>query len=513
MKRIILLFVLLLIKNSLSAQSMYTNIYTCQDTAFPKVSIADVKASTFDSRAVTLLYKDFLGSSRVALFDLDSLGNITVLNTVNTNAGSIYVKTIITPDRGCFIAASPTLDGKNIFIKLDSLGNIVWEKSLQAPQPIQVRYVSYNISGNDTILYAGGIYYPGLSDNLRDTWMASFDTQGNIIKMKEIGDGVVPFVHGWENPTSAIPTSDGGMLVNCTLLSSSSQSQYYYITYKVDAQLNLLWAKRYAPYSLYNNYCNTTLELPGGSGYLTTVHSAGSGIYKTYFIRTDTLGELISYQILPGYLRVFGMQLLNDSVIYCGGATNNGYATIKGDTSGLITSLTFMKSDTSSFSAYNLTYEFNENKFLFWGSNCIAELDSMGSGLCQIDTVPNPTSSVSSLAVFNYPAIDVDIPAILNDTILESGPTIITSISACITTGVPIIENTNTLKVYPNPAHSAINISGVQGTSKYYLYCLDGRKIDEGVISESINTIAIKSLNAGMYLLKIGEQTVKLLIE
>jgi Secretion system C-terminal sorting domain len=513
MKRIILLLAFLIIKNSLSAQSMYTNIYTCQDTAFPSVSIVDVKASTFGSRVVTLLNNGFLAPSRVALCDLDSIGNITVLNTVNTNASSIYVKAIITPDGGCFIGAGPSIDGKNIFIKLDSLGNIVWEKVLQAPQPIQVRYVSYNIRGNDTILYAGGIYFPGLTDNLRDSWMASFDTQGHLIKMKEIGDGVVPIVHGWENPSSGNPTSDGGMLVNCTLLSSSSASQYYYITYKVDAQLNLLWAKRYAPYSLYNNYCNATLELPGGSGYLTTVHSAGSGIYKTYFIRTDTLGELISYQILPGYLRVSGMQLLNDSVIYCGGITNNGYATIKGDTSGLITSMSFMKSDTSSFFANNLTYEFNKNKFLFWGTKCIAELDSMGSGLCQIDTVPNPSTSVSSLAVFNYPAIAVDLPTVLNDTILESGPTIITFVSACITTSVPILENVNTLKVYPNPAHSAINILGIQGTSKYYLYCLDGRKIDEGVISESINTIAIKSLNAGMYLLKIGEQTVKVFIE
>jgi hypothetical protein len=67
--------------------------------------------------------------------------------------------------------------------------------------------------------------------------------------------------------------------------------------------------------------------------------------------------------------------------------------------------------------------------------------------------------------------------------------------------------------VYPNPAHSVINISGIQGTSKYYLYSIEGRKIDEGVISESKNSIAIKSLNAGMYLLKIGEQTVKVIIE
>jgi hypothetical protein len=275
----------------------------------------------------------------------------------------------------------------------------------------------------------------------------------------------------------------------------------------------LLWAKRYAPYSLYNNYCNATLELPSGRGYLTTVHSAGSGIYKTYFIRTDTLGELISYQILPGYLRVYGMQLLNDSVIYCGGISNTGFATIKGDTSGLINSMTFMKSDTSSFFVYNLTYEFNKSKFLFWGINYISELDSMGSGLCQIDTVPNPSSSFSSLTVFNFPAIDVDLPTIVNDTILESGPAIITSVSACITTDVPIIETINTLMVYPNPAHSVINISGIQGTSKYYLYSIEGRKIDEGVISESKNSIAIKSLNAGMYLLKIGEQTVKVIIE
>ena len=513
MKRIILLLALLIIKNNLSAQSLYTNIYTCQDTAFPTVLFADVKASTFGSRAATIMYKDFLGPARVALCDLDSLGNITVLNTVNTNAGSIYVKAIVTPDRGCFIVASPTIDGKNIIIKLDSLGNIVWEKTVQAPQPIQVRYVSYNISGNDTVLYAGGVYFPGLNDNLRDSWMGSFDTQGNVIKMKEIGDGVVPFVHDWENPSSGIPTSDGGMLVNCSLKSSASQSPYYYITYKVDAQLNLLWAKRYAPYSLYNNYCNATLELPSGSGYLTTVHSAGSGIYKTYFIRTDTLGELISYQILPGYLRVYGMQLLNDSVIYCGGVTNTGFATIKGDTSGLINSMTFMKSDTSSFFTYDLTYEFNKSKFLFWGSNSIAELDSMGSGLCQMDTVPNPSSSFSSLTVYDFPAIDADLPTIVNDTILESGPAIITSVSACITTGVPIVETINALKVYPNPAHNVINISGVQGTSKYYLYSIEGRKIDEGVISESKNTIAIKSLNTGMYLLKIGEQAVKVIIE
>ncbi len=509
MKKIFLQIVLVLLIGNAEAQNQFTNVYTCQDSLTPNLSISDVKPSANGWRAAMFAYNGLYDPARLILADIDWLGNISVLNTIDYNTDAIHSRVSITPDGGCFLFCGPDIDGWHTFMRVDSVGGIVWAKKFYVPNTLFVTYANYNIIASDTILFAGGQYFSGTTTNTKESWMATLDYQGNLLRVQTIGDGG----NGYELPKLVTPTSDGGMLVNCAYSSSASSSPYSYITYKVDSQQNVQWSWKFTPYSGVNNHVNRTVELPGGKGYLTTVHAAGSGMSNTYFIRTDTLGQLISYQTLPGYLRVEGMQMVNDSTVYYSGINDLGYGIYKSDTSGVVNVMEFMEIDTLGPGLTRLTYNGSANKFLFWGSNTAALLDSTGMGLCRVSSTPAPIAALTSLTVNPYPVSSVNLTLTLSDTTFNNGPTNVLATVICQTTVLATVEINNNVKVYPNPAHDKVYISGIFNKQPYSLYTIDGRKVLEGFVSEKDSNITISSLRSGMYVLRTEERNFKLVID
>jgi hypothetical protein len=509
MKKIFLLIVLALLMKNAEAQNQFTNVYTCQDTLTPNPNIVDVKPTNTGWRAVMLAYKGLFDPARLILADIDWQGNISALNAIDYNTDATHSRVSITPDGGCFLFCGPDANGWHTFMRVDSVGSIVWAKKFHVPNTLFVTYASYNIINNDTILFAGGQYFSGSTTNTKESWMATLDYDGNLLRVQTIGDGA----NGYELPKLVTPTSDGGMLVNCSYSSSASSSPYSYVTYKVDAQQNVQWSWKFTPYSGVNNHINRTVELPGGKGYLTTVDASGSGMSNTYFIRTDTLGQVISYQTLPGYIRIEGMQMVNDSTVYYSGISNQGYGIYKSDTSGVVSVMEFMEIDTLGPALTRLRYNASANKFLFWGSNTAAILDSTGMGLCRVIPTPTTIASLTSLTVDPYPVSFVNMSLALTDTTFSSSPINISGTSLCLTTGISSTEINTNVNVYPNPAHDHINIKGLFAKQEYSLYNLDGRKVREGIVSESENSISIRSLCPGLYILRIGKSNLKLVID
>jgi hypothetical protein len=509
MKKIFLLIVFGILIGNAEAQNQFTNAYICQDTLTPNLSTSDIKPTTNGWRVAMFAFNGFYDPARLILADIDWQGNISVLNAIDYNSDAVNSRVSITPDGGCFLFCGPDAEGWHTFMRVDSLGSLAWAKKFYIPNTLLVTYANYNIIGNDTVLFAGGEYFSGSTTNSKESWMATLDYQGNLLRVQTIGDGA----NGYELPKLVTRTSDGGMLVNCVYSSSASSSPYSYVTYKVDSMQNVQWSRLYSLFNIVNNRINRTLELPGNKGYLTTVNSAGSGMMVTYFIRTDTLGEVISYQTLPGYLRIDGMQLINDSTVFYSGLSDFGYGIYKGDTSGAVNDMKFMEIDTLGPFLTRLTYNPAASKFLFWGENMAGLLDSTGMGLCRVGATPTPIASPTSLVVYQYPVSSVNLSLTLSDTIFNSVPINILATTICQTTGITSSEINTNIKAYPNPAHDNINITGLFYKQEYTLYNLDGRKIKEGVVSESENNISLKSLRSGMYVLRIANINLKVVID
>jgi hypothetical protein len=207
------------------------------------------------------------------------------------------------------------------------------------------------------------------------------------------------------------------------------------------------------------------------------------------------------------------MQLVNDSTVFYAGINDVGYGIYKGDTSGVINDMKFMEVDSLSPYLSLLNYNPLANKFLLRGSNAAALLDSTGMGLCRISPTPSPNAALTSLTVDPYPVSSVNLTLTLSDTIFNSGPMNILATAICQSTGITSPKINTNVKAYPNPAHDKVNITGLYDKQEFSLYNLDGRKIKEGIVSESDNNISISSLSSGMYVLKIGNINLKLVID
>ncbi|MFP5438007.1 MAG: T9SS type A sorting domain-containing protein [Bacteroidia bacterium] len=58
-------------------------------------------------------------------------------------------------------------------------------------------------------------------------------------------------------------------------------------------------------------------------------------------------------------------------------------------------------------------------------------------------------------------------------------------------------------KLYPNPANSYIEISGIEGTSEYIIFDVNSRKIKSGKLTSNTSNVDVKHLEKGVYFIKI----------
>jgi polyhydroxybutyrate depolymerase len=75
-------------------------------------------------------------------------------------------------------------------------------------------------------------------------------------------------------------------------------------------------------------------------------------------------------------------------------------------------------------------------------------------------------------------------------------------------------EVLNTLNIYPNPSSNFITIEGEQLSSrKYEVRSVDGKVVLKGFLKATDNRIDITTLEQGMYIVKMGKQSVKIIKE
>ncbi|MDC3253195.1 T9SS type A sorting domain-containing protein, partial [Crocinitomicaceae bacterium] len=68
------------------------------------------------------------------------------------------------------------------------------------------------------------------------------------------------------------------------------------------------------------------------------------------------------------------------------------------------------------------------------------------------------------------------------------------------------------VRVYPNPSESLMNIDGLTNATDFDLIAISGRIVKQGWVSPNDNTIAVTSIQNGVYFLRIGKQMQKIVI-
>jgi endoglucanase Acf2 len=68
------------------------------------------------------------------------------------------------------------------------------------------------------------------------------------------------------------------------------------------------------------------------------------------------------------------------------------------------------------------------------------------------------------------------------------------------------------LSIYPNPAHGFVNIEATQDAD-LYIYSVTGALVKQQKVMQGSNQVMLDNLAAGIYIVKVGEQTIKLAVE
>jgi len=73
--------------------------------------------------------------------------------------------------------------------------------------------------------------------------------------------------------------------------------------------------------------------------------------------------------------------------------------------------------------------------------------------------------------------------------------------------------NEDVFEMYPNPNVTNVLVLNTQSKTRFFLIDINGRQLQTGVLKKGENTIPLNGLSSGIYMMKIGEQTKRLMIQ
>jgi hypothetical protein len=243
------------------------------------------------------------GDSDVWILKTDSSGNIQWQKVY----GSIWIERAYaiqqTIDGGYVVAATSTFFGAGYgdfwILKLDSLGNILWEKAYgtadyEEPMAIQQTtdggfvvagytsvYAMYPDPGVDPFCWCDCFF---CEEFIRDVWVLKLDASGNIEWQKSYGGATNDDYNDHDEAYSVQQTSDGGFVVAGYTMSFGAGNNDLWVL-KLDASGIIEWQKTYGGGS---NESAKSIQQTTDSGYIV----AGSGFGGFWVLKLDTSGNV-----------------------------------------------------------------------------------------------------------------------------------------------------------------------------------------------------------------------------
>ena len=203
------------------------------------------------------------GQLDIWLVKIDDSGNIQWQNTIGGSGNDYLFSIKQTSDQGYILGASSDSNisgdktedsrgGQDYWIlKLDSGGNIVWQKTYGGNQP---EFDSYVVPTADGGFFVGGYSDSDISgektdptNGQRDFWALKLDGSGNIVWQNSIGGSLV------DRPQAAFQTNDGNFIVagysNSPISGDKSEASRGGLSdnwiVKIDNTGSVIWDKTY----------------------------------------------------------------------------------------------------------------------------------------------------------------------------------------------------------------------------------------------------------------------------
>jgi len=187
------------------------------------------------------------GNPHAWILKLDSLGNVVWQKTYGGVGPDGASSIDQTTDGGYIVAGSfmnSTVSQKAPWVfKLDSTGNIVWQKTFSAGN-YAFTSITHTSDGGSAVEGWGTFFLLSCGCQVGPTaWVVRLDTVGNIIWQQV-------YSTGWNYGYSIAQTSDGGFVVagKAHHVSPETVSSWDPLIFKVDSSGNLVWQKIFSVY-------------------------------------------------------------------------------------------------------------------------------------------------------------------------------------------------------------------------------------------------------------------------
>lgn len=180
---------------------------------------------------------NYFGDYNVIVVKLDSMGNVIWDKTVGTSGIDYGYSVLQTADNGyAIVGTSDGLGWNNIYlIRLDASGNLLWTKYYYGENGYSYGCSIVQSADNGLVISGFTSAFSTLNDN--DVYVFKTDSIGNLQWTRTVG-GVND-----EGVSSIARTNDGGYIVSSSTNSFSIGGDYDYYLVKLDSSGNVLWTK------------------------------------------------------------------------------------------------------------------------------------------------------------------------------------------------------------------------------------------------------------------------------
>ncbi len=235
---------------------------------------------------------------------IDSCGPFCISIGGSGNEGAYAI--IRTTDGGYVIAGYTTsfgAGGQDIYVvKLDRGGNIQWTRTVGQTNWDEVGY-------DITQTYDNGYVIVGVATNIStgnsDGYVAKLGANGNLLWTKRVGGG------GPDMFTGVIEDWNKNIVIGGATRSYGRGNWDMYLV-KLDSAGNPIFTKTYGG-GAGELGDGITLTPDGGYALLGVVNSCSAGAGDVYFIRTDSLGNIVATRSIGGGREDFGASIITMS--------------------------------------------------------------------------------------------------------------------------------------------------------------------------------------------------------
>ena len=220
----------------------------------------------------------------LSLLFFDTYAQITFEKTIGSDSGEVGYNIIQTSDGGFFVSGTTLSFGagdfENYFVRTDSLGNVVWIKTLGGTARETITKVLQTADGG---FLAGGV--------TNSIGAVPYDIF--LIRMDANGDTTWTRTYGGTNEEgfgSVMQTNDGGFIVTGFSRSFSLSDHVYLL--RLDSGGNVLWERTFGGSSSEEG---VGVFQTSDSGFIIcgNTGSFGSGYLDVYLIKTDANGSVL----------------------------------------------------------------------------------------------------------------------------------------------------------------------------------------------------------------------------